>query len=261
MGYITQDLNNNQRLNLFIFGFISTPKKENITIDSIKKYNEFHYDDDFFIDSKLSWIQTKKGKIVITYKKMNCVENLIFDKNLIFLNNNCQPLKLNSYDFIKRIFLKNEITLLSYILEVDNNFKLILCVQRFFGSGMLIILRKKDLEYEIDFDEFFEEENADGIALSETKVIFLSFKYDYKNIRVYLVYYFDDYNNFLLTIFELKNIKEKIYLDNFSYFPLFKYKDLLGLRFENFENRQGFILFGYFNSTDPEPIYDLKKMV
>ena len=51
IGYITKDKNNIQTLNLFIIGLISTPKKKNITIDSIKIYNEFHYNDDFMIQN------------------------------------------------------------------------------------------------------------------------------------------------------------------------------------------------------------------
>ena len=39
----------------------------------------------------------------------------------------------------------------------------------------------------------------------------------------------------------------------------FKYKDILGIHFENIEGRNGFILFGYFNSTDPKHIYNIKK--
>ena len=40
---------------------------------------------------------------------------------------------------------------------------------------------------------------------------------------------------------------------------MFRYKDLLGLHFENTEGRNGFILFGYYNSTDPKHIYNIKK--
>ena len=46
---------------------------------------------------------------------------------------------------------------------------------------------------------------------------------------------------------------------NIRYSMIFKYKDLLGLHFENIEGRNGFILFGYFNSTDPAQIYNIKK--
>ena len=170
-----------------------------------------------------------------------------------------EELKFQPNKFFKRIFLKNEISLLSYILEIDNQLKLFACPQEFKGDGILLMTKNENLNYEIDFDEFIEENNADVIALSGIKVIFLSFKINYRIIKIYLVYYFDNYKRFLLTIFEINNIYEKIYLDNYSYFQLFKYKDLLGLRFQNLENRQGFILFGFFNSTDPEQIYDLKK--
>jgi len=258
IGYLTQDLNNIQTLHLIIFGLITTPEKENISIDSIKVYKEFHYNDEFY-DTRLSCIQTKSGNIIITYKKLNYIGNLIIDKSLNSLHPHPEELKLQPNKFFKRIFLKNEISLLSYILEIDNQLKLFACPQEFKGDGMILSTKNENLNYEIDFDEFYQENNADVIALSGTKVIFLSFKINYRIIKIYLVYYFDNYKRFLLTIFEINNIYEKIYLDNYSYFPLFKYKDLLGLRLQNFENRQGFILFGIFISTDPEQIYDLKK--
>jgi len=258
MGYLTQNLNNTQNLNLFIFGLITTPEKENISIDSIKVYKEYHYNDEFY-DSKLSCIQTKSGNIIITYKykELDFIVNLIFDKNLNLLLEIPQSLELEEYIFFKRIFLKNEITLLSYILKIDDTLTLFVEPQEF--KGYLIILRRKYIEYEIDSYEYFLEEYADIIALTETRIILFSFEINFRAIKIYLINYFDDYNKFLLTIFEINNINEKIYLDKYSYFPLFKYKDLLGLRFQNLENRQGFILFGFFNSTDPEQIYDLKK--
>ena len=43
------------------------------------------------------------------------------------------------------------------------------------------------------------------------------------------------------------------------YSLLFKYKDLLGFAIENNEGINGFILFGYYNSTDPRQIYNIKK--
>ena len=84
IGFITQNQNNIRTLNLFVIGLISTPKKKNITIDSIKIYNEFHYNDDFY-DSKLSCIQTKSGNIIITYKKMDCIADLFFELVVCFL--------------------------------------------------------------------------------------------------------------------------------------------------------------------------------
>ena len=61
------------------------------------------------------------------------------------------------------------------------------------------------------------------------------------------------YNKLILNFYGQKIInKERILL-------IFKYKDLLGLHFENLEGEYGFILFGYFNSKDSKQIYDIKK--
>ena len=43
------------------------------------------------------------------------------------------------------------------------------------------------------------------------------------------------------------------------YSLIFKYKDVLGLQFSNMVGQHGYVLFGYFNSTDPKQIYNLKK--
>jgi len=61
------------------------------------------------------------------------------------------------------------------------------------------------------------------------------------------------YNKFVLKLYEQKiTNKEQNSL-------IFRYKDFLGLHFENTEGEYGFILFGYFNSTDPKQIQDIKK--
>jgi len=45
---------------------------------------------------------------------------------------------------------------------------------------------------------------------------------------------------------------------SYRYSLIFKYKDVLGLQFNNIVDENGYVLFGYFNSTDPR-IYNLKK--
>ena len=55
------------------------------------------------------------------------------------------------------------------------------------------------------------------------------------------------------------NIYEQKFLIGYRYSLIFKYKDFLGLNFENIKGENGFILFGYFNSTDPKQIYNIKK--
>ena len=207
IGYITKDQNNIQTLNLFVIGLISTPKKKNITIDSIKIYNEFYYNDDFY-DSKLSCIQTKSGNIIITYKTKNFIGDLIFDNNLIFIRNETQYEVLEPYSFFKRIFMGREVSLLSYIAEktylLDCSFQ---NRKSLFAHPQELMNNKHVMNIgqfvsKIEFDEFYSEYFADGIALSETKVIFLSFTPNYRFISIYLVYFYNDYTRFILTIFE-----------------------------------------------------------
>ena len=40
---------------------------------------------------------------------------------------------------------------------------------------------------------------------------------------------------------------------------MFKYKDILCFHLNNIKGMHGFVFFGYFNSTDPQQIYNLKK--
>jgi hypothetical protein len=61
-----------------------------------------------------------------------------------------------------------------------------------------------------------------------------------------------------LSLFDLNVHGKSLYLST-RYSLLFKYKDVLGLQIENIERENGFILFGYYNSTDPKQIYNLKK--
>ena len=90
--------------------------------------------------------------------------------------------------------MKKEYSLLSYILEVDSTLKLLACPENLMYNSL--IGKNLNLEYEIGFDEFYKEINADGIALSEKRVIFLLFKVNYRIIKIYSVYYFDNYRFF-----------------------------------------------------------------
>ena len=68
---------------------------------------------------------------------------------------------------------------------------------------------------------------------------------------LYLFNFFNNYahytiNKFVINIYEqrLNNIEE--------YSLIFKYKNLLGFKIETLKGEVGFILFGYYNSTDPK---------
>ena len=68
-------------------------------------------------------------------------------------------------------------------------------------------------------------------------------------------------NNYSILIrmtFYINIINQKMHI-NSRYSLIFKYKDILGLQFENINGENGFIIFGYFNSTDPKQIYNVKK--
>jgi len=96
------------------------------------------------------------------------------------------------------------------------------------------------------------------IMLTENKETFVVLKWHCKTITIYIFDFVNNYkdminNKFILNLYGKKMIsKEQTSL-------IFKYKDLLGLHFENIKGDYGFILFGYFNSTDPKQIYDIKK--
>jgi hypothetical protein len=61
----------------------------------------------------------------------------------------------------------------------------------------------------------------------------------------------------MINIFSIK-IHGKYINNNQMYSLLFKYKDILGIHFINKNIEYGFILFGYYNSTDPKQILNLK---
>ena len=47
--------------------------------------------------------------------------------------------------------------------------------------------------------------------------------------------------------------------DELIYPSIFKYKSIIGYQYSDTKQANGFILFGYFNSTDPKQIFDIKK--
>ena len=61
-----------------------------------------------------------------------------------------------------------------------------------------------------------------------------------------------------MTYYYIDIINQKMHVFN-RYSLIFKYKDVLGLQFSNVNGQHGYVLFGYFNSTDPKQIYNLKK--
>ena len=62
----------------------------------------------------------------------------------------------------------------------------------------------------------------------------------------------------MINIFRI-NIQGKYISNNQMYCLLYKYKDILGIQFQNKNMEYGLILFGHYNSSDPRQIMNLKK--
>ena len=98
----------------------------------------------------------------------------------------------------------------------------------------------------------------DIMAFTENKIIILSQKFHGRAIIITILDFFDDYKSYLSKFFYINIINQRMH-PLFGYSLIFKYKDVLGLQFNNIVGEYGYVLFGYFNSTDPKQIYNLKK--
>ena len=113
------------------------------------------------------------------------------------------------------------------------------------------------LDSKIKIDEYVGFYYVDIIFLSEVKAAFVIEEYDI--INIYIFNFFNNYQNYMINKISL-NIHIKALRDNINCNSLvFQYKNLLGLNMENFREENGFILFGYYNSTDPKHILNIKK--
>ena len=94
--------------------------------------------------------------------------------------------------------------------------------------------------------------------INENRIIVLSHKFHGKTIIITILDFLGSYTKFFKTKYSINIINEKIHLlTRFSL--MFKYKDILGFHLNNIKGMHGFVFFGYFNSTDPQQIYNLKK--
>ena len=213
--------------------------------------------DDIDKRSRIFCTQTKNGFFILDAMLLDSyLHSWVIDSSLEnwFMQEN--GYKQNIEDFHKRVFLKDEISLLCYSpYEFANQYILSLLIQEL-KNNVLINLSSFNLsneKYE-GINKFY----TDIISFTETRVIILALKYHRKMISIYIIDLFDDYNNYLIEKFNVNIMNQKMEVSTFYSF-IFKYKDLLGLQFRNMEGKNGFILFGYFNSTDPKQIYDIKK--
>ena len=119
-------------------------------------------------------------------------------------------------------------------------------------------------ELEINSDEkypisFLSKDN-EAILINQMKFGIISKYINNENILIMIFMIFNEngnnYKSIKVNYYELSLIDNDIQIIN--YFKLFSFKDLLGIYFYNEKKLfPGFIIFGYANSFDPEPIKDL----
>ena len=241
---------------LFLFNFISPNEKSVITIDSINIIRAQPVLLNLSEDSKSSCIQTKEGYFILTIVDIrNTLVTISLDSeirgDIIAIETN----KVIPNTFLKRVFLKDEKSMVLYHTLSGNNIIMAICVQDY------RITMFENLIHEgvyTDLSDGVMYYAMDMIALSESRVIILSQQLHGREIIIYILDFLKDYTIYVKTTFYINIINQKMHV-SMRYSLIFKYKDTLGLQFENMNGENGFIIFGYFNSTDPVQIYNIKK--
>ena len=246
---------------VFLTFELSPTKNENIDIYSLELIDEYKFGSEIFDiteETRFFVIQTKNGRFFISIVSEN---NYLFLLHLNSFNNKIKILsnktKLFNDAFHKLLFIKEEKFLLCYYpyenVPYYNNF-----IIKIYEYKNETLYKLGDFNIETEIKEGSKNLASDIIMLSDAKAAFIVMKWHGRRISIYIINFFDNYKYFIYNLFILKIYEHKMmYLEKYSL--LFKYKDLLGLHFENIEAENGFILFGYFNSTDPKQIYNIKK--
>ena len=250
--YVQQYKNNlyNLRLSHLIIQLNAT-KEEKINIYSLDLVKYYHFNFNFNEKAKFYIIQTKKGDLWTSVYVNGYTLILIHEVILGVAENYFEIFKSSTELFHKLLFIKDEIFLLCNVVNPYTNRILIF---EYREDKKLYTL----LNYLINLENKEGNMPSDIIVLTETKVAYVTLKFHGRRISIYILNFFDNYKYVAMNMFHL-NIYEETVDYNLRFSFLFKYKDLLGLNLENIEGRNGFILFGYFNSTDPKQIYNIKK--
>ena len=242
-------INNKIVIIYFIFS-LENSKNEKINIDSLNKIEDNYIyinNINFNIYARFYFIQTKKGYLYLSFVSDN---NELYYYNIKENKEYYIYTLSNKMSFQKLLLIKNEIKFLSYysndkhivfiIFEQINNLK---------DNIILKFQFKKYLPY-LDNNDY-----ADVIFISEVKAIFILEQIN--SITIFIINFFNNYKNFVKNEY-LINIYGKGINNLNIYSLIFKYRNMIGIQFKNKEEN-GFILFGYYNSTDPKQILDIKK--
>ena len=230
----------NEKVDFYSLKVIETYSLSYILLD-VYSFSLYYFD--FDINSRFFFLQTKQGNLFVSYINLHN-ELCIYDVNeeevyLIYDS-------IDSSSFHKFLLIKDEIKFMIYDTGF-NTFNIEIYGESFYYGLYYNIEIAYDIEYYI----------ADFIFLSEVKGALVI--EEFSNIYIYMLNFFNDYQSYMLNEFILNVFTFGMEYEINSYSFLFKYKDLLGLYFENINSDNGFILFGYYNSTDPKQILNIKK--
>jgi len=201
----------------------------------------------FNIKARFFFIQTKSGNLYLSFVD-NANKLYYYDiHNDIYYY--IYTLS-NGFSFQKLLLIKDEIKFISYYSSIKN---LVFSIfnTTYYDKNELILDSKiyKRLPYQDSTD------STDILFLTEVKAVFV---FEQNNRTTILILdFFDNYKNYVLFEFVI-NIYGNEIKNTRVYSLIFKYRNMLGLQFQN-EHENGFILLGYYNSTDPKQILNIKK--
>ena len=246
---------------LFILYEYNQSDDKEINLYSFKKINLFSFNKvlfsppelfDFNEYTRFYIIQTKKGDFWFSAFSMGYTLMLFHGVNLGQLDKYYRVAILTKEYYHKLVFLKDEKFLLCYFLN-NTESRLKICDFRE-EDRKLIYLQNLNIRLEA----YEGGMQVDIIALNGERIVFVVPKWHGKRITIFIIDFFDNYQQVFINKIYLNIYDQKMeYSERYSL--AFKYKDIVGLHFENIEGRTGFILFGYYNSTDPKHIYNIKK--
>ena len=252
---IVSDYNRVLHLMLLVFNIDET-NGEKIDVNSLNFSVSSYFGGDLNLESKYFIVQTKKGILVIDIIVQNfdlIIGSVnVFDSDFYFYR---YP-KVFKWAFHKLLFLKDEISLLCYYSASysKHNVLTIRIIELEEDRSFTILL---DFRITTEIDEGTFWWNSDMISFSENRTIFTVQKLHGRRISIYIIDFFDEYNYYIINKFLINTYNDIQNIGN-RYALLFKYKEILGFQFESLEGENGFVLFGYYNSTDPKQILNLK---
>ena len=238
---------------VYIFYWIfSLQESENqkVNIDSLKlieSHNINIRNINFNINARFFFVQTRIGCLFISF---------VSDKNELFLIDDEQIKNYFIYNLIypttfhKLLLIKDQIMFLCFYSSGKYlNFHIF---EQTNDRQINFILLSQINKFLLYTDNYLYN---DVIFLSEVKGVYVV--EDFKGIYIFLLNFFNNYKHYMVNEFII-NIYGKGMNNLCVYSLIFQYRNMIGLQFKS-EDEIGFILLGYYNSTDPEKILNIKK--